>query len=277
MAKKQKIDFFNKASFGFFILLQGKKKNKKLSRDTLLLASEIGNFLSYREKMSQNTYLGTISDFCEDIPTEIVVKASNELLNTGYLIKKIDGKIELCQDYRKYKEEVELILEQRELSDFPNKDIYEVFKDYKELSWDGLYTWEEKKSFLRYKISDGDNKYSNFHNGFYKILIGKLIFNKFFIKWGPGKLQLPGDFLEREVSEILDIYFPMGKKPIYESKEYLKALKHIHFFTEKTIKEYQQKKLERWEDLKLKHPKHCEEREKREKRELSKKEVTSNG
>lgn len=258
MAKKQKTDFFNKASFGFFICLTGKEKWKKLNRETLLIASEIGNLLSYREKLTQNTYIGSFSEFCGDIPTETVVKASRDLIRAGYIKKSLDGKLSLCSDYLEFKQEIELKIEAKELSDFPNKeDPYELFKDYKDITYYDLCTWQERIDFLKYQIQESEPRYSNFHNGIYKIIFGRLIFKKYFWKNGPGKLHHDDDFLEHEKEIVLSLYFNPSNKPKYQCKDYLRAKKHLDFFITKTIKEYDQKKIDSWESLKERHPEHC--------------------
>ncbi len=234
MSKKQNTDFYNKASFGFYICLQPKEVKKKLSRDTLFIASEIGNYLAYKCKSNQNTYKGTISEFCEVVSTELVVKAVNELTKAGFIVKSIDDKLSLAEGFLKFKKEMEFLIEEKKLSKGCNKKEKDKFELYFK-SKNELRDWGRKIEFLDYMVNEECEKnYQNFHSGFYKVLLREMITpsqesNSF------RKQMLSARYSDLK-DDILRVYFPdMEGNLKYQNKEYMKAKEHMDFFTNKLM------------------------------------------
>jgi hypothetical protein len=253
MAKEQKMEFYNKASFGFYVLLKEKEKKdkkqkkSKLSHETMLIAGEIGNLLAFKNIKKQNAYLGTIREFCNELQLDIIVKAVKELIRAGYLYSNDYGLLGVCSDYFNFKEKIEIQIEEKKhssttsysLDDFKS-DLIQPSESKPKINWCDLI------NRLKYQIEVGNKAYTNFYNGAYKCLVRWYIEQYIMIDTVHDRIYYNDEAFDDRIKQILSIYFKVLPGEEYKHPNYIRAKKHIEFFTEEFYNYYKSYLIQCW-------------------------------
>ena len=256
MAKSNKMEYYNKASFGFYIHSCEKEKAKRgekksrFSKETLVIASDIGNYLSFKNSSYQKAYLGTLVEFGCAIPIETITKAVKELTREGYMYQEDDLTLHLCHEFFEFKTQIELQHEEKTKSNKLNHNDVEiaVLNDINNLLYRN-FSIEDFWNLIKHQITSKNKVYSNFYNGAYKHILIQLFIN--------DSLYYHGGFLEYDRAKfnygkevILSIYFPLDVNAKIRSQDYLLAEKHIDFFIKMYIRDLTTETIKNWK-LKL--------------------------
>lgn len=184
--------FYNKDCAGFHLYMD--ERFKKLKKSTLILAPGILNYIMARNLSNQNTYIGSISCFIEDIPSTEIIPAVRDLIKSKIIQKNSDDSIEISSTFSTF-----LINHQKRVES-KSKDFElaeaEEFRD--------LYQMGEKvgdfNAILNF-ISEQKKKNVYPYNSYFKGIYSHYI--KVFLEMG-HKIEHVENLLK---VYLLDIYF----------------------------------------------------------------------
>lgn len=252
MAKSNKMEYYNKASFGFYIHFREKEKVKRgekksrLSKETLVIASDIGNYLSFKNSSYQKAYLGTLVEFGSAIPLDTITKAVKELTRENYMYQDDDLSLYLCDEFFEFKTQIEMQHQEKTKSSKLNHNevVIAVLNDIRNL-YLGNFSIEDFWNLIKHQITSKNKVYSNFYNGAYKHILIELFINHS-LYYHKGFLEYDREQFHTWKVAILSIYFPSEVNTKIRSQDYLLAEKHIDFFIKMYIRDLTMETIETW-------------------------------